>query len=127
MTTFMGKFVLELNYPATLDSGTTQIGPVASHSPNDVSGQEQRSIHGTDMLTGKKVVGQRAMEVRVEQGTIRSCSTTTSLEGTSLAEGCLDGMEGLNMIERPRLLALDVLESYARERAVFASPQAGPR
>jgi hypothetical protein len=70
MTTFRGTFVLELNYLNVFDRGTTQLGPVAGHTPNNVSGQEQRPIHGTDMFTGKKgtlSIKWRSVEIEIDR------------------------------------------------------------
>lgn len=94
MTTFQGKFVLELNYVKTFDSGTTQLGPIASHSTNNVSGEQQRPIHGTDKFMGKKgtltiswksveieIDRLSAIEVTIQYGTWEITSGTGAYEG----------------------------------------------
>jgi hypothetical protein len=70
MSTFRGTFVLELNYLNIFDRGTTQLGPEASHATNNVEGQEQRPIHGTDRLTGKKgtlSLKWRSVEIEIDR------------------------------------------------------------
>jgi hypothetical protein len=59
-----------LNFLNVFDRGTTQLGPVAGHTPDYVDGQEQRPIHGTDMFTGKKGtldIKWRSVEIEIDR------------------------------------------------------------